>query len=90
MPILILPNKLNHAVGRRGEGECRGCWDGWVEGREGGGGTVVNLDEQLSAWSDQDILGGESLIGSGWRGALMGDGSVAAGHVHEKAMMAGN
>lgn len=22
MPILILPNKLNHAVGRRGEGEC--------------------------------------------------------------------
>lgn len=35
MPILILPNKLNHAVGRRGEGECWGCWDGWVEGREG-------------------------------------------------------
>lgn len=35
MPILILPNKLNHAVGRRGEGECWRCWDGWVEGREG-------------------------------------------------------
>lgn len=54
------------------------------------GGTVVNLAEQLSVWSDQDILGRESLIGSGWRGVLMGDGFVAAGHVHEKPMMAGN
>lgn len=63
--------------------------DGWREGMEGGG-TVVNLAEQLSARSDQDILGGESLIGSGWRGALVGDGFVAASHVHEKAMMEGN
>lgn len=64
--------------------------DGWKAKREGGGGAVVNQAEQLSAWSDQDILGGESLIGSGWRGALVGDGFAAAGHVHDKAMMAGN
>lgn len=65
---------------------------GWMGGGQGGrrGETVVNLAEQLSAWSDQDILGGESLIGSGWREALVGDGFVAAGHVHEKAMMVGN
>lgn len=42
---------------------------GWMGGERGGRegeGTVVNLAEQLSARSDQDILGGESLIGSGW------------------------
>lgn len=66
-----------------------------MEGRGGGGrvrwgGTVVNPAEQLPARADQDILGGESLIGSGWRRAPVGDGSVAAGHVHDKAMMAGN
>lgn len=64
--------------------------DGWKADREGGGGAVVNQAEQLSAWCDQDILGGESLIGSGRRGALVGDGFAAAGHVHDKAMMAGN
>ncbi|KAI4807680.1 hypothetical protein KUCAC02_027471, partial [Chaenocephalus aceratus] len=30
---------------------------------------------------------GESLIGSGWRAALGGDSSVAAGRVHDDAMM---
>lgn len=59
-------------------------------GSEGGGGTVVNPAEQLSAWADQGTLGGESLIGSGWKGAPVGDGSLAAGHVHDKAVMAGN
>lgn len=62
--------------------------DGWREGRERE--QLSTWAEQLSARPDQDILGGESLIGSGWRGALVGDGFVAAGHVHEKAMMEGN
>lgn len=57
MPILILPNKLNHAAGRGGEGEWRGCWDGRVEdtrgrgrgmGGEGRLGGVVNLSRSLS------------------------------------------
>lgn len=61
-----------------------------MEDKQGGGGTLVKLVEQLSACSDQDILGGESLIEWGWRGALVGDGFVAAGHVHEKAMMVAN
>lgn len=61
-----------------------------MEDSEGGGGTVVNLAEQHSACSHLDILGGESLIGSGWSKALVGDGFIAAGSVHEKAMMVGN
>lgn len=44
-------------VGRVGGGEVG-------MGTEAGGG-VVNPAEQLSARPDQDILGGESLIGSG-------------------------
>lgn len=77
---------------QRGGRTLRFAGDGWAEDKEEGrgGGTVVNLEEQRSAWSDQDILGGGSLIGSGWREALVGEGFAAAGHVHENAMMAGN
>lgn len=66
---------------------------GWMGGGQAGrieGGAVVKLAEQLSAHSDQDILGGESLIEWGWRWALVGDSFVAARHGHEKAMMVGN
>lgn len=89
MPILILPNKLNHALGAQRRGRVLRML-GWMGGRvlQEEGGTVVNPTEQLSAWSDQDILGEESLIG--WRAALVVDGFVAASHVYEKAMMAGN
>lgn len=76
MSILILPNKLNHAAGCRGEGECWGCWEGgegvgWVGGQAAEGGCQP---EPLSVRSDQDILKGESLIGSGRWDELVGEG----------------
>ena len=67
MPILILPNKLNHAPqskgeekreGRKGDGVKRG-------GGRGGGGRLSKWvsTSSLRLPADQDILGGESLIG---------------------------
>lgn len=56
----------------------------------GGGGVGEGgcQPEPLSVGSDQDSLEGESLIGSGWREELVGDGFFAAGH--ERPMMVGN
>lgn len=55
MPILILPNKLNHAVGLRGEEECWECRNEWMEVQGGRWGNGCQLSWTLVCllWSGQ-------------------------------------